>query len=78
VLNRDRPLSGYQHVIHDNVFNMDDTTTPLLEAYSGTSEVHAYNNIRNPTGTMYTNSVIQSVPSWYSAVTDTLLKNGFE
>jgi len=67
VLDRDRPLSGYQHVVHDNVFNMDDTTTPLLEAYSGTGEVYAYNNTRNPAGAMYGNSVIAATPSWYAA-----------
>lgn len=67
VLDRDRPLSGYEHVVHDNVFNMDDATTPLLEAYSGTSEVYAYNNTRNPAGVMYASSVIQAVPSWYDA-----------
>jgi hypothetical protein len=65
VLDRDRPLSGYEHVIHDNVFNMDDATTPLLEAYSGTDEVYAYNNTRNPAGSMYTSSVIESKPPWY-------------
>jgi hypothetical protein len=67
VIDRDTALSSYEHVVHDNVFNMDDATTPLLEAYSGTSEIYAYNNTRNPAGTMYTSSVIQSKPSWYSA-----------
>lgn len=67
VLDRDRPLSGYENVVHDNEFNMDDATTPLLEAYSGTSEIYAYNNKRNPAGEMYTSRVIQSKPSWYGA-----------
>jgi Cellulose binding domain/Bacterial Ig domain/Right handed beta helix region len=67
VIDRDTVLSSYEHAVHDNVFNMDDATTPLLEAYSGTSEIYAYNNTRNPAGTMYTSSVKQSKPSWYSA-----------
>jgi hypothetical protein len=67
VIDRDTALSSYEHVVHDNVFNMDDAATPLLEAYSGTSEIYAYNNTRNPAGTMYTNDVIQARPSWYGA-----------
>lgn len=67
VLDRDRPLSGYENVVHDNIFNMDDATTPVLEEYSGTRDIHAYNNTRNPAGAMYTSGVIQSKPSWYDA-----------
>jgi Cellulose binding domain/Bacterial Ig domain/Right handed beta helix region len=66
VIDRDRPLSSYEHVIHDNVFNMDDTTTPVLEEYSGTRDVYAYDNTRNPAGALYSSGVIQSKPSWYS------------
>lgn len=67
VLDRDRPMSGYENVVHDNIFNMDNATTPLLEAYSGTSEIYAYNNTRHPAGAMYSSSVIQAKPSWYGA-----------
>ncbi len=66
VIDRDVALSSYEHVIHDNVFNMDNSSTPLIEEYSGTRDVYAYNNTRNPAGTMYTNGVIQSKPAWYT------------
>jgi hypothetical protein len=78
VSNRDRPLSGYEHVIHNNVFNMDDALVPLVEAYSGTRDVHAYNNTRNPIGVMYQSSVQQTVPSWYGQISEGIFANGFE
>ena len=66
VIDRDVELSSYEHVVHDNVFNMDDATTPLVEAYSGTSDVYAFANRRNPSGTLYNNRVIEGQAPFYS------------
>jgi uncharacterized protein YjdB len=68
VTDRGVELSSYEHVIHGNTFNMDSGSDYILEAYSGTSEVYAVNNTRNPAGDMYNSSIIdESCPSWYAA-----------
>lgn len=67
VQNRDVARSGYENVVHDNVFDMDDALVPLVEAYSGTSEIYAYNNTRRPAGAMYASRVLTTRPAWYDA-----------
>lgn len=66
-IDRSVALSCYEHAIHDNTFNMDITSGNMVEAYSGTSDVYAWNNTRNPSGSNYNSSVITSCcPSWYN------------
>lgn len=65
-INRSVELSSYEHAIHDNVFNMDNSGDNIVEAYSGTSDVHAWDNTRNPSGDMYNTRITESCPTWYS------------
>ncbi|UXP32767.1 Ig-like domain-containing protein [Reichenbachiella agarivorans] len=65
VTDRSVDLSGYDHVVHNNTFNMDGSTGNVLEAYSGTSNVYAFDNNRNPSGDLYNNRVTESCPTWY-------------
>ncbi|RED97529.1 Ig-like domain-containing protein [Marinoscillum furvescens] len=66
-IDRGVAYSSYEHAIHDNVFNMDGASDNIVEAYSGTSDVHAWNNTRNPSGDMYNSRVsTTSCPSWYA------------
>ncbi len=60
--------SCYEHAIHDNIFNMDNSSSGnMVEAYSGTSDVYAWDNVRNPSGGNYNSGVTASCcPSWYS------------
>lgn len=65
-IDRGVAYSSYEHAIHDNVFNMDAASDNIVEAYSGTSDVHAWNNTRNPSGDMYNSRVSTTAcPSWY-------------
>lgn len=59
-------ISCYEHAIHNNVFNMDDSENNIVEAYSGTSDVYAWDNTRSPDGDMYNSRITESCPSWYS------------
>ena len=61
--------SCYEHAIHDNVFNMDTPTSGnMVEAYSGTSDIYAWDNIRNPSGNDYGNNIIDTCcPWWYNS-----------
>ncbi|WP_421895907.1 cellulose binding domain-containing protein [Marinoscillum sp.] len=66
-IDRSVSLSCYEHAVHDNTFNMDASSDNIVEAYSGTSDVHAWNNTRNPSGDMYNSGVsTTSCPTWYS------------
>lgn len=65
-IDRSVTLSSYEHAIHDNTFNMDGSSDNIAEAYSGTSDVHAWNNTRNPSGDMYNSRITESCPSWYN------------
>lgn len=66
-IDRSVSLSCYEHVVHDNTFNMDASSDNIVEAYSGTSDVHAWNNTRNPSGDMYNSGVsTTSCPTWYT------------
>ena len=61
VLDRDNgedliELTAYNNVISNNTFNMDDTTTPILTYFQKRnykSDNYAYNNVRNPSGTLF-------------------------
>ena len=66
--NRSVALTGYDHVIHDNVFHMDNASSgPLVKMGANTSETYAWNNVRLPAGTMYDNSVQTTCcPAWYT------------
>jgi len=65
-IDRGVELSSYEHAIHDNTFNMDASTDNIVEAYSGTSDVYAWNNTRNPSGDMYNSGISDGCcPSWY-------------
>ncbi len=77
VVDRERELSSYDHVIHGNTFNMDNTTTPIiLVGKRNQGDYHAFNNIRNPSGTLYqydTNDngsevsrITETCPSFYN------------
>jgi len=73
VWDRDRPLSGYEHVIHDNVFVMETPTNLMVEAYSNTADVYAWGNTRIPESVTgeYGSTVIESCcPNWYDASTN--------
>lgn len=62
-------LSSYQHVIHDNTFNLDaGSNVRCVQANRGTSEIHAYNITRNPANEerTYSPDVVQTCPTWYT------------
>lgn len=65
-IDRSVELSSYEHAVHDNSFHMDGSSYNIVEAYSGTSDVHAWDNTRSPSGDMYNSRVTQSCPSWYN------------
>ena len=67
-IDRGVEMSSYEHVVHDNIFNMNSTSGNIFEAYSGTDETYAWDNTRNPAGDMYNSSRIQTscCPSWYN------------
>ena len=47
-------ITAINNVIHDNIFNMDDTDTPILTFFDKRGgKNYAYNNTRNPNGTIY-------------------------
>lgn len=60
-------LTGYDHVAHHNIFNMDNADGNIMEAYGGTSEVYAVDNTRNPSGDIYNSRITESCPTWYGA-----------
>ena len=70
VIARGVVFSAYEHVIHDNYFDLDGTGLKMVIANGGTSDVYAWNNHREPngpTGNKYSSSVItNSNPPWYS------------
>ncbi len=67
VLDRGVALSSYEHAIHNNTFNMDQSSGNMLEGYSGTYGVYGWNNTRIPSGSNYGSSIITSCcPPWYS------------
>ncbi len=64
---RDVALSCYEHAIHNNVFNMNISSGNIVQANMNTSDVYAWNNTRNPSGSNYNSRVIASCcPPWYS------------
>ena len=68
VIDRGVSLSSYEHAVHGNTFNMDNSSGNMLEAYSGTADVYGWNNTRNPSGDNYNSRVTTSCcPSWYSS-----------
>ncbi len=49
-------FTEYRNVIFDNIFNMSDTTTPILAYFQkrgSNSDNYAYNNVRNPSGEIF-------------------------
>jgi endoglucanase len=70
VIARGVVFSAYEHVIHDNYFDLDGTSLKMVIANGGTSDVYAWNNHREPngpTGNKYSSSVItNNNPPWYS------------
>jgi hypothetical protein len=67
VIDRDVEFSGYDHVIHDNDFDLDRTGLMMVIANGGTSGVYAWNNHGEQLGDEYSSSVItNSIPPWYS------------
>ena len=68
VIDRGVALSSYEHVIHDNVFHLDSAGLKMVEAYGGTSDVYAWNNVRVPAdGDDYSTSIHDfCCAPWYS------------
>ncbi|UOB17804.1 cellulose binding domain-containing protein [Abyssalbus ytuae] len=66
-IDREVAYSSYEHAIHDNIFNINDTSIKLVEAYAGTTEVYAWDNTRIPDGDMYNSRVLESIPGWYNS-----------
>jgi hypothetical protein len=58
-------MSTYEHVIHDNVFHLDDSGIPMVHAYSGFRDVYAFNNL--PIDGSIADGVYKTCcPSWYT------------
>jgi hypothetical protein len=67
-IDRGVALSSYEHAIHNNTFNMNTATSGnIVEAYSGTADVYAWDNTRNPSGGNYNSGVtVGCCPPWYN------------
>lgn len=77
-------LSSFEHVIIDNIFNLDNDTSSMIQANSNTSNgtqqeqmIYVMNNLRYPVSADGSNtdyvgaSLIQDlVPDWYTAMLD--------
>ncbi|WP_299108356.1 DUF2334 domain-containing protein [uncultured Winogradskyella sp.] len=63
---RDTPLSGYESCIYNNIFNMDGVQGNMVQANNGTSDICAWDNVRNPKGNNYSKKVLNYKPTWYN------------
>lgn len=66
VIDRGVDMSSYDHVIHDNVFNMDSPNGNLVEIYNDSLKIYEWGNKRNPTGDKNNSKHIYTYsPNWY-------------
>lgn len=75
IIYRGTEYSAYENVIHDNYFYLDGITNiNLVASYSGSRDVYAFNNVREPSSASdedYAKIVItECCPPWYTPPSD--------
>jgi len=75
IIYRGTEYSAYENVIHDNYFFMDGISNiKLVDSYSGSRDIFAFNNVREPSSSAddnYASIVItKCCPPWYTPPND--------
>ncbi|GAA4825109.1 cellulose binding domain-containing protein [Algivirga pacifica] len=66
-IDRGVALSSDEHAIYNNTFYMNGASNNIVEAYSGTNDVYAWDNSRVPSGDLYSSRIVdQCCPSWFT------------
>ena len=58
-------MSTYEHVIHDNIFHLDDSGIDVVHAYSGFRDIYAFNNLPAD-GPIADGIYTTCCPPWYT------------
>ncbi|TCS42385.1 PKD domain-containing protein [Reinekea marinisedimentorum] len=67
----DAEYTAHDIYVHDNVFYMDEDDVEVLVANSGSENIYAWDNVRDPAeGNWYNSLVIEEVPEGYDEYSD--------